>query len=254
MTGLAQQQAAFMQVLLDESAGLPAGFSKRHAAGISVYRGNYRSALMDTLEATFVRTLGYVGQGPFRRAGAHHLIANPPRGWTIDEAGAGFDQTCAELFAENPEVAELAWLEWTMQQVAHAPDAAPLTPVEIAQASAGFDDADWMQLHLALQPRADARIVHHDLNALWNGEGDTRLAEPRGCIVWREGERPAFMLVAADNARAFAAMAGGASYGEVIALLAGDSADEAELATAAMRAGQMLGEWIGEGLVIALNP
>ena len=56
-----------------------------------------------------------------------------------------------------------------------------------------------------------------------------------------------------DNARAFAAMQGGASYGEVIAMLAGDEPDSAAVQDAAMRAGGMLGGWLREGMIATLN-
>src|SRR3546814_3597676 len=92
---------------------------------MSVYRGNYRSALVEAMRSTYERTEKWVGEAAFRRAAAHHLIAHPPSSWTIDDAGAGFDRTCAELFANDPEVAELAWLEWTMLEAFTAPDVAP---------------------------------------------------------------------------------------------------------------------------------
>jgi hypothetical protein len=257
---LADRQAAFMRALLDEGAPLLEGWGNRQAAGMGVYRGNYRGALMTALEATYERTARYVGEAPFKRAGAHHLIAHPPGSWTIDDAGAGFDQTCAELFTDNPEVAELAWLEWAMQLAATAPDIAPMDAGGFAEATAGFDDAQWMGLRLNFLPRATARETETDLKALWNAltdEGQEMpvpcLPEPAGVLIWREGERPTFLMVDADTARAFAAMQGGASYGEAIMLLAGDDPDDGAVQDAAMRAGQMLGLWLNEGIIAGLT-
>ena len=255
---LAERQTAFMRAILDDSAPLPAGWSNAQAAGLAVYRGNYRGALMGALASTYERTARHVGEAAFRRAGAHHLIAHPPSGWTIDDAGAGFAETCAELFAANAEVAELAWLEWAMLTVATAPDEAPLDAAGFAAATQGFGDDDWLSLRLTVQPCSTAREVAHDLAALWNALEDgsdspnipAALPAPLGCIVWREGERPVFRMVAADTARAFAAMAGGASYGEVIALLA--NGDDTALEAAALRAGQMLGLWLAEGIVTGI--
>jgi hypothetical protein len=263
MTTLAQRQADFMRAILDEGAPLPTGWSNRHAIGISVYRGNYRSALMAALASTYERTLRYVGEGPFRRVAAHHVITHPPAGWSIEDAGAGFDATCEQLFGNNPEVAELAWLEWSMVQVGTAPDTVPLDPAAFGSASAGFGDAEWLGLTLTFQPRAAALVVEHDLPALWQGlEADAdvdlpvepRLQEPRGCLVWREDERPTFMLVEPDTAHAFAAMQAGATYGALVELLAGEAADEAAFHEAAMRAGAMLGLWLSEGIVTGFEP
>ncbi|MEO0644161.1 MAG: DNA-binding domain-containing protein, partial [Pseudomonadota bacterium] len=162
-----------MRAILDEGAPLPKGWGNSHALGLSVYRGNYRYALMEALANSFERTGRYVGEELFRTARINHVIANPPSHWTIDAAGAGFDETCARLFTDNAEVAELAWLEWTMVDLVGAPDTIPLTAQDFAEASAGFGDEEWLALSLSFQPRAAARLVGHDLTALWKS-----LSEP----------------------------------------------------------------------------
>ncbi|MFL0355600.1 putative DNA-binding domain-containing protein [Erythrobacter sp. GH1-10] len=261
MSDLAEKQAAFMRAILDEDAPLPEGWGNRQALGMSVYRGNYRSALVGALESTFERTARYVGEATFKRVCAHHALANPPSGWTIDEAGEGFDATCAELFANNPEVAELAWLEWTMLQVANAPDCEPIDADGFAEATAAFGDEDWMGLRVQFQPRAVAHVVRTNLSGLWNALEDSseldrpepRLAEPRGCIVAREQERPVFQMVEPDSAEAFALIQAGGTYGELILHLAGEEPELKHVQKAAMRAGAILGEWVNEGLVTGLS-
>lgn len=259
MSDLAARQSTFLQAILDEEAPLPDGWGARHAAGMDVYRGNYRSSLMSALKSTYERTARYVGEGPFKRSAIHHLLSHPPSGWTIDEAGEGFDATCAELFGENPEVAEIAWVEWAMLQCTSSPDAPAMTQEDFACATAGFDDAGWMNLSVEFQPRAAARVLDHKLAAIWNALAEDGLdvpavtQEPTGCIVWREGEQPTFISVEPDNARAFAAMQGGASYGETIELLAGENPDEEAVQSAAMRAGEMLGGWLQEGIIVSVK-
>ena len=260
MSKLAERQEAFLASVLDEDAPAPEGWGNSQAAGMAVYRGNYRSALMAALSETYERTALYLGPQPFARVSINHAIAHPPSGWTIDEAGAGFDQTCAEMFGESPEVAELAWLEWAMMELATAPDHAPLTPQDFANASAGFGEEDWAGLRLSFQPRLSVRVVAHDLEAIWRAFPDRpeqiALTEPRACIASREGERPTFTLLEADHAAAITAMQQGASYGELIAVLLGDNSDPApeDIQNAAMRAGAMLGAWLNEGLILAIDP
>ncbi|MGB3471596.1 MAG: DNA-binding domain-containing protein, partial [Erythrobacter sp.] len=254
------KQAAFMRAILDDSAPLPEEWGNSHALGMSVYRGNYRTALMGVLESSFERTARYMGEDAFRQAGINHLIAHPPAHWTIDAVGEGFDRTCAQLFPGNAEVAELAWLEWIMLELASAPDTNPISPQDFAQGSADFGDEEWMRLALTFQPRAAVQMVTHDLTALWkslNDESDERdlrgYDTPQGCLAWREGERPTFLMVDAENASAFAAMQEGARYGDLIGLLAGDQPDETAIQNAAQSAGAMLGQWLNEGLVIGFN-
>ena len=262
MTNLAQRQDAFLQCILDEGAPAPEGWGNSQAAGMAIYRGNYRSALMGALTETYERTALLLGPKAFAQASINHAIAHPPSGWTIDEAGEGFDQTCAHLFPDRPQAAELAWLEWTMLQLATAPNSQPLSAHDFATASAEFGDEEWSGLRLSFQPRAKVRLVHHDLETAWRALGaedklpDTLLENPRACIATREGERPTFTLMEADHANALCAMQEGASYGELIAgLLEGSDAPSAEdIQSAAMRAGGMLGVWLNQGLIIALNP
>ncbi len=253
---LLERQEAFMQSVLDEAVPLPEGWSDGQQAGLSVYRGNYRSALMDALGDTFERTKLYVGEGPFAQAAAHHAIAHPPSGWTIDQAGEGFDWTCAYLFKNNPEVAELAWLEWTMLGLATAPDREPIDAVSFAHVTQGYANAEWSNLRLAFQPRIASRFVSHNLTALWNSLGDAsaerpqlELPEDKGCLVWREGERPTFMLTGREEAEAFAAMLEGATYGEMVLDLARQQPGADRLPTAVAKAGEFLGQWIQEGMI-----
>ncbi|MBD2840743.1 HvfC/BufC N-terminal domain-containing protein [Erythrobacter rubeus] len=258
---LKARQETFLRAILDEGAPLPEGWTNRQAAGMAVYRGNYRSALVGALENTFERTALYVGESAFKQASAHHAITHPPAGWTIDEVGAGFDATCEQLFANNPEVADLAWLEWSMLQVAIGPDVEPLGPQEFAAATGEFGDNEWMALRLEFQARSCGRIVETNLTGLWNAledaaateRPDPRLAEPRGCLVWREGERPTFQLTEPEAVTAFTAMQEGATYGEVIVALAGNEPSPEQVQDAAMRAGALLGDWLKEGMIISLK-
>lgn len=259
---LAKRQAAFLDAILDDGAQLPDGWGNSQAAGMAVYRGNYRSALIGALESTYERTRRYVGEGAFKQAAINHAIAHPPSGWTIEDTGAGFEETSAAYFKNNPEVADLAWLEWAMLQAANAPDITPLSPEQFGEEANAFGDEDWMMLRLQFQPRMAIRDVTTNLGGLWNAleedaalvRPDPILETPRGCIVSREGELPIFQMVATDNAAALSAMAGGASYGEIIMRLAGDDPDDEAIQNAAMRAGALVGEWLKDGLIIALNP
>jgi len=264
---LADRQAVFLRAILDEGAPLPEGWGNSQTAGMAVYRGNYRSALMGALAETYERTRAYVGEGPFAQASINHAIKHPPSGWTIDEAGEGFAQTCAQFFTENPEVAEIAWLEWQMLCLATAPDTPTFGPQDLAAASADFGDDDWEGLRLEFQPRLAARLVDFDLQTLWQAlvdddaqRPDARLESVCTCIAWREGERPTFALFDADHLAAVTAMRDGATYGELIGLLLGESAepdsglDDEAIQNAAMRAGAMLGQWLQEGLIVGLNP
>lgn len=252
MSALAQMQEAMLSYILDEDLPLPAHWNQRRAAGLAVYRNNYRSALVEALKSTFERTQRLVGEESFARAAAHHLIANPPSSWTLDLAGEGFDETCAQLFAGDPEVAELAWLEWAMHRVFVARDVTPLGMSDFAAATAAFSEQDWAGLRLSFVPGLGMRTVHHDLKALWSSlsknelRADIRPLPLAMCaVVWREGERPVFILIQEEEGDALSAMMQDATYGEACEMLVNRMGEEQAITLA----GAMLGRWLSEGLV-----
>jgi len=260
---LGERQAAFLRAIFDERAPLPDGWSNRQAAGMAVYRGNYRSALLGSLAETFERTALYAGAQPFAQASINHVIKHPPSGWTLDAVGAGFDETCAQFFVGNPEISELAWLEWTMLDLATAPNSVPMDPAAFGAATAQFADQDWEQLRIDFAPRSRSRLVQYDLSAIWRAlsggappKQEVTLSAAQTCLVWREGERPTFALAEADHSDAFAAMQGGATYGDLIGMLVGDDPHPTQetVQNAAMRGGAILGRWLQEGIIVAINP
>jgi hypothetical protein len=259
-SALLEAQSSFMAQVLDEGQSAPENWNARQSAGMDIYRQNYRSAVVEAVSSTYEQTCLWLGNAAFKRAAIHHVIAHPPVGWTIDDAGADFDATCAQVFGNAPEVSELAWLEWAMLIASRSADAESLTPEGFAAATAQFGDDDWAAMTMQFLPGASARTLNHDLHAMWQAiarepfsKPETKMAQPRGCIVWREEERPTFLMVDADQARAFNAAQQGQTYGEICVMLAstdGSEPDERALHNAAMAAGAMLGQWLGEGLLL----
>lgn len=253
---LAQAQLAFMAQILDEDAVLPHGWGDRQRAGLDIYRNAYRVRLVETLADVFERTRDWVGEESFRSAAAHHLITHAPNSWTIDHAGAGFDATLAELFANDPEVEELAWLEWAMHCVFVAADCEPLTPQGFGAATAGIADDEWAGLRLSLAPRLTYRPVRFDCGGLWRALSQgadppdpLAFAAPHGLVVWRERLTPVFRTIAAAELACLDAVAGGGTYGAACDLLV-ENLGEAE---ATQFAGSMLGRWLGDGWITAVT-
>lgn len=252
MTGLMHAQQAFLGCVLDDTAPSPAGWSARQMAGLAVYRNAYRARLLDTLRDTFERTARLAGDDAFQQAAAHHLILHPPAHWTIDLAGEGFAETCAALFAGDPDVGELAWLEWAMHRAFTAPDAAPLTLSALARDTAQFTPDQWDTLRLTLLPGTSMRVVTHDLITLWSSLGGSEdppqvqaLPAPLTVIAWRESERPVFVLVSDAEGRALAVLQRGGTFAEACVALTVNTADDA----AADCVGETLRRWLDLGLI-----
>lgn len=249
MTGLRERQSRFLAALVDGDtlSDLGAGGSR-----MDIYRNNYRSSLVRALESTFERTARLAGRDAFRQAAIHHIIGHPPTSWTLDHVGEGFPDTCRELFANDPDVAEVAWLEWAMARAFTARDACALTRNEFATRTAAFDDDGWANLQLRFLPGTLTGAVRFDLPRLWQSlacksvSSEVRRAERRShVVVWREAEAPVFQLVPFEEGRCLETMAGGARLGRICSWLGRrHDADEA-----ARRAGWMLHHWLELGVV-----
>ena len=184
------------------------------------------------------------------------MIQTPPNSWTLDHVADGFVEVLHDLFAGDPEVSELAWLEWAMHRAFVAADTVPMDAAGFAAASAGFAEEDWASLRLSFLPSLHLRTVAHDAGTLWNALSadefeapDYALPAPAPIIVWREGLRPTFMPLDVPEGHGLARMLDGAGYGEMVESLAAQVGDE----EAIMAAGAMLGRWLGNGLIVAVS-
>lgn len=256
MTQLLRAQEDFLARLLDDAAPLPSSWDARREAGMAIYRNAYRARLVDVLRDTFERTARLVGDDAFQQAAAHHLITHPPTHWTVDLAGKGFPETCAQLFANDPDVAEVAWLEWAMHRAFTAADGEPLTVAGFAAATAAFGAEEWNELRLDFVPGTAIRPVIHDLVRLWEtlagspqGQSVEQLREPHCVLIWREGERPAFVLVPEMEGLALLELQRGGTFGDACATLT-DGVDPSD---AAATAGAMLLRWLELGVIHAVR-
>ncbi len=216
------------------------------STGMAAYRNAYRGRLIDALESSFERTRRWVGDEAFAAVAAHYVLTHPPTGWTLDEFGANFPETLAELFADDPEVAELAWLEWHMQQAFTAPDRAELTAAALAEAELG--ESDWAELRFGMAAGFATRPVRSDLAPLWrnlsnDGQPSPNLAPllAQRLVVWRQALKPRFRLL--DEAE-FSVLHP-LILGETFGCAAEAVADHPE---AAGLLGTWLAQWLTEGL------
>ena len=173
---LAALQTRFHGAITGSGAPDDAGWDEAQRRGLAVYRNAYRMRLVETLRASFEKTWSWIGDDSFDTAAIHHLVAHPPASWTLDEAGRGFAATLAELFPGDPEVAELAALEWDMSQAFIAADAVAATAQDFARKTAAYADEHWSAMRLEFIPSLLVRPVATDCAA------DSRLSSrTRSC-------------------------------------------------------------------------
>lgn len=256
MIGLAETQRAFQAQILSEDAPLPAGWdSPRMLSGLEVYRNAYRARLISALRTSYERVWTWIGDEAFDAAAAHHLILHPPTSWTLDDVGKDFVDTVTSLFPSDPEVAELAWLEWTMQTAFTAANSEALDAASFAARTTDFSEDDWAALCLSFAPSLVTCTIRTCCTDIWRAiatEGEAPkvllLDKPATLIVWRDGLQPRFRVPAEQEAQALFALSNGQTLSYVCDNLVPVYGEE----HAAAEAGAMLGRWIGDGMIVDL--
>jgi len=239
---LAVLQRAFLAEIAADDALPPS------STGMAIYRNAYRGRLSDALASGFERTQRWVGEQAFEQAAAHYILSHPPRRWTLDLFGEAFPDILAGLFAGDPEVAELAWLEWHLQQAFAARDAPVLTAQDLAQAS--FGEGDWARLCFSPAPGFAAREVRSDVTALWPLLKDeaapahvAALPKPGWLVVWRHDLSPHYRLFEPGEGAALVALANDATFGDVAASIGADHLEQF---------GPWFASWLADGMPSAL--
>ncbi|PTS88617.1 MULTISPECIES: HvfC/BufC N-terminal domain-containing protein [unclassified Caulobacter] len=244
MSLLAIQRGLRDHILANQS-GQSEGVSARGAAGLAVYRHAYRAQLVACLRDTFEQTWSWLGDDGFDAAALSHIVAHPPCGWTLDAYGEDFPETLTGLYPDDPEVAELAWLDWSLRRAFDGPDADPITPEALAE-------VDWESAVLTLPPTLTIGEVITNSAAIWGaltgGEAPPaveRLPAPAAIRVWRQGLSPQYRSIDAFERQALAMALDGYTFARLCEQLGGP--DDAERTVA--RVGGLLGTWLQDGLV-----
>jgi hypothetical protein len=217
--------------------------------GLDVYQNNYRVQLMGCLEATYPHLRAFIGAAAFRHPAAVHVQRHPPRAWTLDAYGAGFEATLRAVFPDNPDLHELAWIEWSLASAFVARDAAPLDPARLA-------DVDWDRARLDFTPSLHMARLATNAADVWSALQDgaappepAMLPAPAGAIVWRRGHVARLRVLDAPDFDALQLARAERSFGALCARLV----DRCGADDGVARAGALLADWIGNGLLTRVS-
>lgn len=246
---LAALQRDFRDWLIDVPVAMDNWVDASARPGLDVYHNAYRVQLVECLKDTFEKTFLWLGEDAFTEAALNYVERTPPSGWTLGVYGKEFDGMLGELYADDPEVAELAWLDWTLSRAFAGADAAPM-PTD------GLADVDWDRAKLTLAPTIDVGPARTNAGAIWSAlsvQDDpptaALLRSPAAMLVWREDFTPCFRLIDLIEQRALRLIGTGISFGA----LCGELVKELGQEPGIMKAGAMLAEWISNGLIVAIE-
>ena len=216
--------------------------------GLSAYQNNYRVQLVRVLQAAYPQLLARLGEEAFLEAAIHHIDRHPPSSWTLDAYGADLTDTLQALYPHNPDLPELAWLEWTLSEVFVATDAKELDPGALAT-------VDWDAARLRPSPSLRLRAMTTNALAVWSALQDGEappdaemLDKPTGALVWRQGFRPRLREADEVELAALHSLHDDDRFATLCDALTEHLGEEAGIA----RAGELLAAWVGAGIVTGI--
>nr|WP_047168323.1 DNA-binding domain-containing protein [Sphingomonas sp. Y57] len=231
---------------VSDDAALRLGEAAR--PGLEVYHDNYRAALANCLAEVFERVHLWIGDERFRSTTAAHVDVTPPRGWTLDAYAADFPETLDLLFRDDPEIAELGWLDLALSEAFVGPDVGAIDPGQLSE-------VDWDRAVLRLSPTLATQVFRSNAAAIWSALSAAGtpppaalLPEPATILVWRKGFTARFRTADPIEAKAIGLARSGANFGMICAAMVEQIGEEAVAAT-----GQFLGHWLREGLVVGVD-
>lgn len=192
-----------------------------------IYHHAYRARLAEVLADTYAKTWLYMGSDTFDAHARDYAQAHPPLVRSLNRYGQGMVAYLQHLYPDNPELHELAQLDWDLRTRFDGPDQ-PAMALQDAQQS------HWLTKPSPLHTSALLRTVTTNVVSLWNAihtdepvPEATPLPTPAHLLVWRKGHQPHFRTL------------GGAEAAWVALLHAGHSVQDA---CAALQAQGMLPE------------
>lgn len=122
---------------------------------LQIYQNNTYSLLSDVLKNTFPAVCRLVGDEFFEYAARQYIRVDPPRQPCLHVYGAGFADFLAAFAPASslPYLADVARLEWALNEAYYAPDASPLL-IDALKALRLEDYAD-----LRLRPHPSCRLL-----------------------------------------------------------------------------------------------
>ena len=216
---------------------------------LAVYHHAYRSQLVDCLRDTFERVWAWLGDVRFEAAARWHIESHPPHSGTLSDYGDEFDRTLGGLYPDDREVAEIAWLDWSLRRAFDGPDTTPIAP----DALSGID---WDSAILHIVPTLRMTSISTNCAAIWTSLSEektppsaARLHAPMALRVWRKELSPHFRAVDSIEQQALLMACHGATFAAICSAIAARMGPSKVPEVA----GSLLAGWLQDELIIMVE-
>lgn len=164
------------------------GYGISRELRLDIYHNAYRARLQEALGSVFERTWTYVGDEEFAAAGARYIEAHPSTWRNLRDYGADFPTTLREAMPEDPEVAELAAMDWNLHLAFDAPNA----PLIEHSGLAALSEEDWASTRFVFHPSVSMAVFEWNVLEVWHALDRERtppvarrLERPMAHLFWR---------------------------------------------------------------------
>jgi hypothetical protein len=221
------------------------------AERLGIYRDAYRVRLIEALDDTYPVLHALLGDEVFSALGEEFIAAHPSVHRSIRWYGRELAAFLARQppYAEQPILAEIALLEWTLSEVFDAADAEPKARADFS----AIDAAAWSALRFEFHPSLRRLHLRWNTAAVWQAMSRQEAPPEPACatvsvpwLLWRQNLQNYLRSMPADEAAALDSALRGHTFGETCEALADRlPADEIPL-----RAAGLLGVWADSGIIV----
>ena len=173
---------------------------------MGIYHHAYRARLAEVLADSFAKTALYMGTETFDEQARAFAVQMPPRTRSLGRYGDAFPAHLSHVYPDNPELHELAQLDWDLRTRFDSAD----TPALDAAAVHAADPAQaqtWLTRAQPLHPSLVLRSITSNVVQIWRAMDDDAevpevqlLDAPKTLAIWRKGQQPHFQTLDADEA------------------------------------------------------
>jgi hypothetical protein len=223
-------------------------------ARLGIYRNAYQARLIEALGDTYPVLHAVLGDEVFAALGEAFVASHPSTHRSIRWYGSELAEFLSGQapYAEQPILAELALLEWTLAEVFDSADASPQSRAALT----AVDPSAWSELQFEFHPSLRRLHLQWNTAAVWQAMSSEATPPDPECaehampwLLWRQDLQNYFRSMPADEAAALDAALGGATFGEICAALT-EWLTEDEIP---LRAAGLLGIWADSGIIVGIS-
>lgn len=237
---------------LDDAPFVQSFDQQERAARLRIYSSAYRLRLREALASNFSVLEAHVGTPAFATLANCYLETRPSTHFSVRAFGDSFPAWLGSERPNEPWLAELASLEWSLGCAFDAPDEPTLT----SDALAALQPEQWTLLRFRFA--ASARRLRLMTNAaeLYSRAAADELdargrceSRPADWLVWRKSLTVHYRSIDRIEVTAFDALANGATFALACERLL-DIADDRQVPS---KAAALLKRWIADELIVTFS-